>query len=125
MNQVAKPRTFDLEERLILFSIMILEVVEAMPETRIGSHLAGQLLRSGTSPAPNYGEAQGAESRKDFVHKMQICLKELRETQIHLKVILGKQLIPRSAKTDAWLRECGELIAVFASSVKTAKRNAR
>jgi len=74
--------------------------------------------------ATNYCEAQDAESRKDFVHKMQICLKELRETHIHLKVILGKELILPSAAIEAGLKECGELIAVFSSSVKTAKRNA-
>ena len=117
-------RIYDLEERLIRFSILILDIVEQLPDTRIGNHLATQLLRSGTSPAPNYGEAQGAESKRDFLHKIQICLKELRETHIHLQVILGKQIMDQPAKSEKVLKECGELIAIFASSVKTARKNA-
>ena len=116
-------RIYDLEERLIRFSILILDIVEQLPDTRIGNHLAAQLLRSGTSPAPNYGEAQGAESKRDFLHKMQICLKELRETQIHLQVILGKQIMDQPVNAEKVLKECGELIAIFASSVKTARKN--
>jgi hypothetical protein len=73
-----KIRKFDLEDRLVNYSILIIEVVEMLPNTRAGNHLAGQLIRSGTSPALNYGEAQGAESRSDFIHKMKISLKELR-----------------------------------------------
>lgn len=68
----------DLEERLINFAVLIIEIVESMPDTKAANHLAGQLLRSGTSPALNYGEAQSGESRKDFIHKIKIALKELR-----------------------------------------------
>ena len=67
----------DLEERMIDFAVRIINVVEALPNTKVGNHIGGQLLRSGTSPAPNYGEAQSAESRRDFIHKMKIALKEL------------------------------------------------
>ena len=80
-------RKFDLEDRLITFSILIKEIVEMIPDTRIGNHVAGQLIRSGTSTALNYGEAQSAESRNDFIHKMKIILKELRESNIALKII--------------------------------------
>jgi four helix bundle protein len=71
---------FDLEDRLVEFSCRIIEVVEALPATRAGSYIAAQLIRCGLAPALLYGEAQGAESRADFIHKMKVCLKELKET---------------------------------------------
>jgi len=77
---------YDLEDRLIEFSLMIIEIVEELPNTKAGNHLGGQVLRSGTSPALNYAEAQSAESKNDFIHKMKICLKELRETFVALKL---------------------------------------
>ena len=76
----------DIEERLIDFAVMMIALCEKMPETRAGRHVAGQLVRSGTSPAPQYGEARGAESRRDFVHKLRICLKELNESRIWLEI---------------------------------------
>lgn len=109
----------DLEDRLISFAVMIVAVVEALPNSKAGNHIANQLIRSGTSPAPNYGEAQSAESRKDFVHKMKIALKELRETMIWLKIIARKRLAQGGEITTA-LAECNELIAIFVSSTKTA-----
>jgi len=112
-------RIFDLEERLIDFSVMILKVAEELPNNYAGKHLASQLTRSGTAPALNYGEAQGAESRNDFVHKMKICLKELRETQICLKIIQRKPMVEPS-KVDNILQECNQLVAIFTSSVKKA-----
>ena len=69
-------RKFDLEERLIDFAVRIIHTADSLPKTKIGNHISGQLLRSGTSPAPNYGEAQSAESRADFIHKMKVSLKE-------------------------------------------------
>ena len=75
---------FDLEERLIEFAVRVIRTAESLPKTKTGNHISGQLIRSGTSPAPNYGEAQSAESRADFVHKMRLGLKELRETRIWL-----------------------------------------
>ena len=77
---------------MIDFAVRIINVIEALPNTKVGNHIGGQLLRSGTSPAPNYGEAQSAESRKDFIHKMKIALKELRETLIWLRIIERKEL---------------------------------
>ena len=85
-------KKFDLEERLINFSVLIVEIVESMPKTRAGNILAGQLIRSGTSTALNYGEAQSGESRKDFIHKIKIVLKELRETFVCLKIIYRTKL---------------------------------
>jgi four helix bundle protein len=82
----------DLEERLINFAVLIIEIVETMPNTRAANHLAGQLLRSGTSPALNYGEAQNGESCKDFIHKIKVVLKELRESYICLKIIYCTKL---------------------------------
>ena len=87
---------YDLEERLLEFSIRIIKIVEQLPNSKTGNHIAGQLLRSGTSPYPNHGEAQAAESPKDFVHKLLISFKELRETQRWLKLI---QRVPLIKKT--------------------------
>ena len=109
----------ELEDRLIDFAAMVIGVVEALPNTKAGNHIAGQLVRSGTSPAPNYGEARSAESRKDFIHKMKISLKELRETVIWLKVISRKRLVEEVSVSGA-IKECGELIAIFISSTRTA-----
>lgn len=108
-----------LEDRLIDFAVMVIDAVEALPNTKAGSHVGGQLIRSGTSPAPNYAEARSAESRKDFVHKMKISLKELRETMVWLKIIARKRL-GDCRDLPAALAECDELIAIFTSSTKTA-----
>ncbi|GAB1450173.1 four helix bundle protein [Draconibacterium sp.] len=113
-------KKFDLEERLIDFVLILDEIIEQLPNTRLANHLAGQLVRSGTSPALNYGEAQSAESQKDFVHKMQIILKELRETKICMKIILRKKYFENDS-ISAVLKENEELVAIFAQSVKTAK----
>ncbi len=78
---------YDLEERLIDFSVLLIEIVNEMLNSKAGNHLSGQLVRSGTSVSLNYGEAQSAESKKDFIHKMKVILKELRETFICLKII--------------------------------------
>ena len=111
-----------LEDRLIDFAVRVISVVEALPDTKAGKHVASQLIRSGTSPAPNYGEAQGAESRKDFIHKMKIALKELRETHIWLKLIERKPLCSPERMQDI-SSECSELIAIFVKRIKTAKEN--
>ena len=78
----SKDRKYDLEERLIDFAVRIINIVEALSNTRAGNHIGGQLVRCGTAPAPNYGEAQSSESRNDFIHKIRIVLKELRETRV-------------------------------------------
>ncbi len=113
-------KKFDLEDRLVDFAVRIIGVVEALPESRAGKHIAGQLIRSGTSPAPNYGEAQSAESRKDFIHKLKIALKELRESMIWLKIVSRKDLIPSDRLEDI-ISECNELIAIFVKSTQTAQ----
>ena len=109
----------DLEDRLIVFAVSIINVIESLPNSKAGNHIAGQLVRSGTPPAPNYGEAQSAESRKDFIHKMKIALKELRETMIWLRIIERKVLCEISQMLEI-IKECDELIAIFVASVKTA-----
>ena len=115
-------KAFNIEDRLVDFAVRVIGVVEALPNSKAGNHVAGQLVRSGTSPAPNYGEAQSAESRNDFIHKMKLALKELRETSIWLKIIEKKPLCPPQ-KLGAILKECDELIAIFVSSIQTAERN--
>ena len=92
-----KNRANDLEERLLEYSVNILKIVEHLPNTKAGNHIAGQLLRSGTSPYPNHGEAQAAESPKDFIHKLRISLKELRETQRWLKLIQHAILVKETS----------------------------
>jgi four helix bundle protein len=110
---------YDLEERLIKFAITIIEIVELLPNTRAGNHIGGQLIRCGTSPALNYGEVQGAESKKDFVHKLKVILKELRETNICLKIIKVKPLL--KDLVEYALKECNGLISIFVSSINTAQ----
>ena len=115
-------KTFDLEERLIDFAVRIIRTAESLPKTRAGNHIAGQLIRCGTSPAPNYGEAQGAESRSDFIHKMKVSLKELREARIWLLMIVKANLIKPTSKLEPLIGENNELISIFVTSVKTAKQ---
>jgi len=90
-----KKQTYDLEERLLEYSVRIIKTVEQLPNTKTGNHIAGQLLRSGTSPYPNHGEAQAAESPRDFIYKLRISLKELRETKRWLKLIQRVPLIKK------------------------------
>lgn len=116
-------RIYDLEERLIAFSLKIIEIAELIPNDFIGKHIAGQLLRSGTSPVFNYGEAQVAESRNDFIHKMKICLKELKETRICLQIIKRKPLVKDTSIVDYSISECDQLLLIFAKSIETAKKN--
>ncbi len=113
----------ELEERLIHFGVMIIDIVNEMPASKAGAHLSGQLLRSGTSGALNYGEAQSGESRKDFVHKISIVLKELRETMVNLKMIYQAGLHLSDDKIIKALKENDELISIFVSSIKTAIAN--
>jgi len=120
MNGMTK---YDLEERLIKFAVLISTLVEELPNTTTGKYLAGQLIRSGLSPALNYGEAKSAESMNDFIHKMKIALKELRETFISLKIIKQKHYKQVVNITDSCLKECNELICIFVKSIKTAEDN--
>ena len=118
-----KNRKYDLEERLINFAVRIINIVEALPNTRVGNHIASQLVRCGTAGAPNYGEAQSAESWKDFIHKMKIALKEMRETQVWLKIIQRKNLVKTKEELESLINECDELISIFFTSIKTAQKN--
>ncbi len=114
----------DIQERMIDFAVVIIQVTSQLAKTQAGKHVAGQLLRSGTSPAPNYGEARGAESTKDFVHKLGVVLKELNESEIWLKIIVrSKMLLPIESVTPV-ANECSELCKIIASSIRTVgKRN--
>ena len=115
----------NLENRLIDFAVLITEIVNKMPNTRASNYYAGQLLRSDSSPALNYGEAQSAESTKDFIHKMSIVLKELRETLICLTIIRKtKSFNSENLITEA-LDESNQLVAIFVKSLQTARRNKR
>lgn len=114
---------YDLAERLLEFSSVVIDVSEKLPGTRAGNHLAGQLLRSGTSPYGNHGEAQAPESAEDFIHKMKICLKELRETHHWARLIERERWLGSDVQLIFVLREGEELIRIFKSSVQTAERN--
>ncbi len=114
-------RGYDLEEQLIAFAAAVCRTVEDVPSTRVGGHAGGQLIRCATATAANYGEAQGAESRKDFVHKMRLCLKELRETLVWLK-FLQRFSIGSANEIEAGIQESNELIAIFVKSIATAQR---
>jgi four helix bundle protein len=114
---------FDLEDRLVDFSCKIIDVVEALPSTRAGNYIAAQLIRCGLAPALLYGEAQGAESRADFIHKMRISLKELKETRVCLKVISKANMIKPVKRLDNIKSENEQLISIVAKSIETAKKN--
>jgi four helix bundle protein len=109
-----------LENRLLDFSARVGKLVDALPETRLGRHIASQLVRSGTSPAPNYSEARSAESRADFVHKLQVALKELRESRSWIKLIMKAELQPANLVV-VLLDECEQLINILSKSVVTSK----
>jgi four helix bundle protein len=115
---------YDLEDRLILFASSVIDVIENLPSNRASNHLASQLIRSGTSPALSYGEAQSGESRRDFIHKMKVGLKELRETRICLKIIEMRKYLPEK-QIESILKETNELISIFVKSISTARANLR
>jgi four helix bundle protein len=115
---------YDLEERLIRFAVKIIELANSLPNNPGGNHMKGQMVRSGTSPALNYGEAQSAESRKDFVHKMSICLKELRETFVAVKIVKYSNLTDKLELLEWCFNENNELISIFVKSIETANKNA-
>src|SRR5947199_2594397 len=114
-RKLSMSEKYDLEERLLEYAARIIRLVEKLPDTRAGNPVAGQLLRSGTSPLPNHGEAEAAESRQDFVHKLRVCLKELRETQRWLRLV---QRVPLTADgLPGALKESDELIRIFMASI--------
>jgi four helix bundle protein len=112
----------ELAERLINFAARIGKVVDALPDTRMGRHVAGQLVRCGTSPAPNYEEACAAESRADFAHKLSICLKELRESRCWIRLIIKTEMSTEHKMAEL-LDECNQLCNIIARSIVTTKEN--
>ena len=117
-------RKFDIEDRCVVFGAEIVKFTDALPNTKGGNHLGLQLLRSGTAPALHYGEVQGAESPRDFIHKMRVALKELRESKNNMRIMALAGLMDLTkTDQDKLLKECSELVAIFTASVKTAERN--
>lgn len=112
----------DIEERLLDFAVRVGKAINALPETRLGRHIAGQLVRSGTSPAPNYAEACAAESKRDFIHKLAIVLKELRESSVWIRLIVKSELVPEQ-RIELLRDECDQLCKIIAKSLVTAKSN--
>lgn len=110
----------ELADRLLDFTVRIIKLVNALPKTAVGKHVGGQLLRLGTSPGSNYEESRGAESRADFIHKLGIVLKELKESRYWLRVIHRSGIMPPQ-KVESLIQECEELCAIIAKSIFTAK----
>jgi len=121
MNQ----KTIDLEARLIRFAVRVISIAESLPGTKAGNHLANQLVRSGTSPALNYGEAQDAESKTNFIHKLKIVTKELRETRVSLQIIqlMGATDLANDLRES--LDECNQLISIFVKSIRTSRNTSQ
>ena len=115
-------RAFDLEDRLLDFAARIICVSESMKPTPAGRHVGDQLLRSGTSPFANHCEAEGAESRNDFVHKLRICYKELRESRRWMRLAQRADLLDQPERLTPLLDEADELIRIFAASLRTAEK---
>ncbi len=118
------PKGEDIEERLIAFAVRVIRASEALPDTPVGQHIKGQLLRSGTSPAPNYAEGRNAESARDFVHKLRIVAKELNETRIWLRVIIQSEMMPKE-RLESLLDECDQLCRIIGSSIQTASHGTK
>jgi four helix bundle protein len=114
---------FDLEERLLDFAVRIIRVAESIQRTPAGVHVADQLLRSGTYPYGNHGEAEGAESRDDFIHKLKICYKELREARRWLPLVERVPLVANPGLLEGLLAEAEALVRIFAASIRTAEAN--
>ena len=114
----------ELSERLLNFAARVGKVVDALPDTRLGRHIAGQLVRCGTSPAPNYDESCASESRADFIHKLAIALKELRESRCWIRLIIKTELLPEY-RLGELLDDATQLCNILAQSIVTAKANKR
>ena len=112
----SKSRVYDLEDRLLEYAVRIIRATESMKRTAAGLHLADQLLRSGTSPYGNHGEAEGAESRDDFIHKLRVCFKELRESRRWLRLIQRADLIEKPELLGALINDADELVRIFAQN---------
>ena len=112
----------DTEERLINFAVYIVQLGNRFTNTFTARHIANQLLRCRTSPAAHYAEARGAESKRDFVHKLKLCNKELNEARVWIKIIIHSDLLPNQPMSEL-LQECNELCRITNASIKTAQRN--
>jgi four helix bundle protein len=121
-SEVKNEKRHDLEDRLIDFAVSVINLVESLPNTKSVNHLGGQLLRSGTSPSLNYGEAKSGESKNDFIHKMKVCLKELRESYNCLRIIQRANISPDEQLVIYLIKECNELISIFVKSIVTATK---
>jgi four helix bundle protein len=106
------------------FAVAVGKIVDELPDTRLGRHIAGQLVRCGTSPPPNYEEACAAESRADFTHKLRIVLKELRESRCWLRMIVKSELLPKS-RVAPWIEEANQLCNIIGKSIATAKSKSK
>jgi four helix bundle protein len=111
----------DIQERFIAFAVNIIHLTSQLPKTPAGKHIAGQLLRSGTSPAPNYAEARAAESTNDFVHKLKVVLKELNETSVWLQISKRSKLLNETNLIKIF-KECKELRMIIGASITTAEK---
>jgi four helix bundle protein len=123
-QETSQLRADQLEYRLIDFAVRVIKLSASLPKTPAGNHIAGQILRAGTSPAPNYGEARGAESHADFVHKLGIVLKELNETSIWLRIIKRSGLLTVKSLTEI-IEENQSLCKIFTASLKTSRASKR
>ena len=112
----------DLEARLIDFAVSVIRISEALPGTPAYRHIRGPLLRSCTSPAPNYAEARGAESNRDFIHKLKIALKELNESRVWLKMLIRSEIVTARQVADA-LEECEQLCRIISASIRTSRQS--
>ena len=119
---MAEPK-YNLEERLLEFAVRVIRVTESMNSSSAGIYVADQLLRSGTSPYGHHGEAEGAESRDDFIHKLRVCYKELREARRWLRLVQRTPLTAKPGLLDSIVTEAGELVRIFAASIRTAETN--
>ena len=123
LNVQRKDSKFDLEERLMDFAVRVIRVTETMHRTPAGGYVSDQLLRSGSSPYGHHGEAEGAESRDDFIHKLRVCYKELRETRRWLRLTQRVPLVPKPELLVDLLAESDELVRIFSKSIQTAEKN--
>lgn len=119
---MAEPK-YNLEERLLEFAVRVIRATESMNRTPAGIYVADQLLRSATSPYGHHGEAEGAESRDDFIHKLRVCYKELREARRWLRLVQRVPLVTKSELLDGIVDEAEELVRIFAASIRTAENN--
>lgn len=117
-----KRKQYDLQKRLVKFSANIIVHASNLKKDFASEHLLKQLIRSSTSAALNYGEAQSAESKRDFVHKMKLCLKELRESQVNMQIMEEANLVNNMAEFERIQKECSELVAIFTTSIKTSNK---